>query len=309
MCYSAKLKSDFDKLRKQYHGQLEWDEFVEMVRQRQKGASIGFDLKIPDGLITGLIAEGGRAAKEIELLQRRWKVEENQRLEAALTAASTELLTAQEKYNNRATKTNQAAVETKGRKVERARKALETARGPVEKEYRIYPYYFAPILIEESGQRLIVPARYRILPGTGVEVPNQYNLFNARRDSLQSARNWKALFGKKHALFPFLNFYEWVEREGKSVEIMFNPEGHSGMHAAALYEVYQHPELGTIRSFCMVTDEPPPEVRAAGHDRCPVFLKEDIIDAWLNPQGRSMQELDALLDRKETAFYAHALAA
>ena len=308
MCYSAKLKSDFDKLRKHYHGKLEWDEFVEMVRQRQKGASIGVDLKIPDELIAGLIAEGGSGAKEIELMQRRWKVDERKRLEDALTVASAELAQAQEKYQSRATKTNLAAVETKGRKVERARQALETAKGPVG-QYRIYPYYFAPILVAESGQRRIVPARYRILPRTGVEVPNKYNVFNARRDSLQSARNWKALFGHKHALFSFINFFEWVERDGKSVEIMFNPDGYGGMHAAALYEVYQHPELGAIRSFCMVTDEPPPEVRAAGHDRCPVFLQERIIDDWLNPKGHSLQELDALLDNKETAFYSHALAA
>lgn len=309
MCYSAKLKADFNQLRKRYRGVLEWDEFVELVRQRQKGVRFGFDLKIPDALIAGLIAEGGRPAKEIDMLQRHWKVEEGRRLEAVLAEALTELLKAEEAFKSRATKTNLAAVEVKGRKVQRARTAIETAKGAVGTEYRVYPYYFAPVLIAEDEQRQIVPARYRIMPRTGVEVPNKYNVFNARRDSLKSARTWKTLFGKQHALFPFLNFYEWVERDGNSVEVMFNPDGHSGMHAAALYEIYQHPELGTIRTFCMVTDEPPPEVRAAGHDRCPIFLVENKIEDWLKPLGRPLQELDALLDHKEKTFYVHQLAA
>lgn len=124
-----------------------------------------------------------------------------------------------------------------------------------------------------------------------------------------SARNWKPLFGIQHAIFPFDNFFEWVEREGKSTEIKFNPDGHDGMHAASLYEIYQHPTLGEIRSFSMVTDNPPPEVAAAGHDRCPVFLAYDRVGQWLNPTGQKLAQLDELLDHKERTYYSHALAA
>jgi putative SOS response-associated peptidase YedK len=150
--------------------------------------------------------------------------------------------------------------------------------------------------------------RYRILPRTGVEVPVQYNVFNARRDSLQSARTWKPLFGSKHAIFPFTRFYEWVSRDGKPVEISFSPDGYSGMWAASLYEEYQSEE-GLIRSFAMVTDKPPVEVAAAGHDRCPVFLESRLLDHWLLPTGSSLEVLDRLLDHKERPFYSHALAA
>lgn len=309
MCYSAKLKQEFRSLQRRYRGRLEWDDFLELVRQRERGYEFDFDLKIPEELIAGLIDLGGTAAKEIELLQRRHKVTEGRRLEEALTDAQMELRLAQDKLAAKATKTAQSAVDTKGRKVLRAQKAVEMALAPPGSDYRIYPFYFAPILLEHGGQRLIVPARYRILPRTGVEVPGQYNVFNARRDSLQSARNWKPLFSKKHALFPFQRFFEWVARDGGKVEISFNPDGHDGMHAAALYEEYNHPELGIIRSFAMVTDQPPPEVAAAGHDRCPVFLQESLIGEWLSPAGKPLDQLDALLDHKEPTYYSHARAA
>lgn len=299
-------------MKKRYGGDLSWQEFLHMARMREQEFDDLFrsSIKIPDELIASLIAEGGSAAKELALIQKRWKVKEQRQLEQAVKDAGAEFLVADEKLKAKATKTNQKAFETKQRKLEKARAALDNASKPPADTYRIYPYYFAPIIIDDSGKRLIVPARFRILPRTGIEVPNNYNVFNSRRDSLQSARTWKPLFGKQHALFPFLNFYEWVERDGRSVEIKFYPDGHAdGMHAASLYEIYQHPELGQIRSFAMVTDEPPPEVAAAGHDRCPVFLAHNKIDQWLNPGEQTFQQLDELLDHIERTYYSHVLAA
>lgn len=312
MCYSAKLWAEYQSLTKGYGGDISWAEFRHLVNMRESGLDpdINFSIRIPDEMITGLIAAGGTAAKEIALAQRRWKVAEQRMLKQAIQDAGAEFLDAEEKLNAKATKTNQKAVDTKRRKLDKAKVALENASRPSGDSYRIYPYYFAPVIVEDAGKRLIVPARFRILPRTGVEVPNNYNVFNSRRDSLQSARNWKPLFGKQHALFPFANFFEWVERDGRSVEIKFNPDGHdTGMHAASLYEIYTHPELGEIRSFSMVTDTPPPEVAAAGHDRCPIFLAYDKIDQWLQPQGQTLQQLDELLDHKERAYYSHAIAA
>jgi putative SOS response-associated peptidase YedK len=78
------------------------------------------------------------------------------------------------------------------------------------------------------------------------------------------------------------------------------------MWAASLYSV---PRAGGYASFAMVTDDPPPEVAAAGHDRCPVFLEENRLDAWLNPAGMSTEFLLELLDYKEKTFYLHDLVA
>jgi len=163
--------------------------------------------------------------------------------------------------------------------------------------------------------RELLPMRYRLLPpascllpSTDVEVPPQYNVFNARRDSLRSARSWKPIFGSKHAIFPFEKFYEWVEREGRKVELIFAPDGYPEMWAASLFEETKTRD-GVIRSFAMVTDDPPPEVATAGHDRCPVFLREDLIDEWLQPEETGLDRLDSLLDYKQPAYFSNAMAA
>lgn len=62
-------------------------------------------------------------------------------------------------------------------------------------------------------------------------------------------------------------------------------------------------------SFAAVTDEPLPEVAAAGHDRTIVALQEQNVEAWLTPEGRSLDALDALLEEKERPYYEHRQAA
>ena len=58
-----------------------------------------------------------------------------------------------------------------------------------------------------------------------------------------------------------------------------------------------------------VTDEPPPEVAAAGHDRCIVPIKRENIDAWLNPDASRLAAMHAILDDRDRPFYEHQLAA
>jgi hypothetical protein len=62
-------------------------------------------------------------------------------------------------------------------------------------------------------------------------------------------------------------------------------------------------------SFAAITDEPPPEVIAAGHDRCIVPIKPENVDAWLNPETRNLAKLYAILDDRDRPYYEHCLAA
>lgn len=64
-----------------------------------------------------------------------------------------------------------------------------------------------------------------------------------------------------------------------------------------------------LDSFARVTDEPPPEVAAAGHDRCIIPIKPEHLDLWLNPDPSKLDELQAVLDDRERPFYGHRLAA
>ena len=50
--------------------------------------------------------------------------------------------------------------------------------------------------------------------------------------------------------------------------------------------LWSHRQEGeeSLLSFAAITDEPPAEVAAAGHDRCIIPIKPENPDAWLDPQ-------------------------
>lgn len=177
---------------------LSWDAFVDLYRMRDHDHT----LKIPDGMAAQLFELGGAGASEVKRLNNKFRVEQRTRQDLELQAVQADLADLESQQAAKATKTRQKSIDAKRRKVEKLQAAMTTPSVAAAGGYRIYPYQFAPIILQDGPQRLIVPARYRILPRTGVEVPHQYNVFNARRDSLQSARTWKPLFGHKHALSP-----------------------------------------------------------------------------------------------------------
>jgi hypothetical protein len=58
-----------------------------------------------------------------------------------------------------------------------------------------------------------------------------------------------------------------------------------------------------------VTDDPPPEISLAGHDRCIIPIKPDNIDAWPNPEHTNLAAQYAILGDKAQPFYTYRLAA
>lgn len=172
---------------------------------------------------------------------------------------------------------------------------------------RIYPNYWAPVMVARQNQRVMTPMRYRVFPSwSAQEIPSKYNVFNARLDALETRRTWKSLFGLRHGILVYERFYEWVTIEGKKQVISFSPQGRDLMWSPILWDEWGAERL---RSFAIITMDPPPEVAAAGHDRCPIFLREDQIDAWLHPEGRSKKELYDILAKLEPTRFVWKAAA
>lgn len=179
-------------------------------------------------------------------------------------------------------------------------------KGP-DQDSRIFPGYFAPVIVHENAERTILPMRYRVRPaGSKEEIPTKFNVFNARLDSLENRQTWQPLFMRKHGLFPFVRFFEWVEDEGKKRLIAFSPGEEKIMWAPCLWDYWESKDGSlSFHSFALITDGPPPEIEARGHDRCPIFLSEDLIDEWLAPEGRTKSEMYRILKTQKKVTYGH----
>jgi putative SOS response-associated peptidase YedK len=166
--------------------------------------------------------------------------------------------------------------------------------------------HYAPLVMQAGERRLVRLARYHCRKAGEHESVDRKlpGLYNARRDSL--GRYWKELFGATHAVMLVESFFENVERDGKNEVLHFIPRPADTMLVACLVSEWRSRQGGSpLLSFAAITDEPPPEVAAAGHDRMIINLKPQNLDAWLKPEGLSLQQLDALLADREAPYYEH----
>ena len=192
---------------------------------------------------------------------------------------------------------------------------------PQADDSRIFPDWFAPVMVVEDGQRQVKPMRYHCLPaGSPGSYDEQFpGTFNARRDSL--GKFWRRVFGVTHGVALWSGFFENVPRhraEGRelragerseNVRLEFRPDNGEQMLVACLWSRWTAPGQPDLLSFAAVTDEPPPEVAAAGHDRCIIPIKPQHVEAWLNPDPKNLEAMQAILDDRERPYYEHRLAA
>jgi putative SOS response-associated peptidase YedK len=60
-----------------------------------------------------------------------------------------------------------------------------------------------------------------------------------------------------------------------------------------------------LRGFAAITDDPPQDIAAAGHDRCIINLRPEHVDARLTPQGRSREQPQTILSDRAVPAFAH----
>jgi putative SOS response-associated peptidase YedK len=192
---------------------------------------------------------------------------------------------------------------------------------PKDKDARIFPGWYAPVIVMENGRRVVKPMRYQCrLAGKPLSYDVDYpGTYNARRDNLE--RFWAKQFGYTHGIMVVNAFYENVSRHAMehrelapgekqaNVVLEFRPRPQHDMLVACLWSHWTGASEPDLDSFAAITDEPPEEVAAAGHDRCIVPIKPEHVDAWLNPDPKNLAALYAILDDRDRPYYEHRMAA
>lgn len=191
-----------------------------------------------------------------------------------------------------------------------------------EKDSRIFPGQYAPLIVGLGGERLLRPFRYHLRPqGQSEGFDRKFDgNYNARRDRLKEVFWWKSVFGKNHGVLPIKAFYENVKRhdmenrslrpgeEPENLILRFQPEGLDEMIVPCIWDQNTAGKF-TLDSFALITDEPNPEVAAAGHDRTPIIMRDEHLDQWLMTSGRQLSDFEIVFEDKKSTYFQHVIAA
>ena len=240
-------------------------------------------------------------------------------MEKDLFTQKTRLVSAERSLKEKETKKAREDLRIATTKIETLSTKLSRLRSsePNEEDNRIFPFVYAGVIVKKHGQNLLTPMRYHCRPaGKRSFIDRQFpGLYNARRDNLE--KFWGEQFGSHHAILVVESFYENVKRHTmehreleagereENVVLQFKPEPAQTMYIACLWSHWTDPKEPDVRGFAAITDEPPADVAAEGHDRCIINLKPEHVEAWLTPENRSAAELQAMLSDRAIPAFQH----
>lgn len=320
MCYSAQVVADYRKFVRTLGAVMGIQEFARLFFERAEGVS---KVTIPKAMEDAFAEPHDEAEREIHALVARFASMQATKFEQELFKQRKRLADAERTLQTKVTKAAAESQRIAADKIAKAKSKLEDLQR-IElqpRDSRIFPGNYAPVMVMENGQRVVKPMRYQCRiagkPASyDVKFPGTYN---ARRDSLE--RFWSPCFGRTHAVLLVEVFYENVSRakfentlletheRDENVVLEFRPSNGELMHVACLWSRWSAPGQPDLLSFAAITDEPPPEIAAAGHDRCIIPIKPENVDAWLSPDPTNLDAMYAILDDRDRPYYEHRLAA
>jgi putative SOS response-associated peptidase YedK len=320
MCYSAQIEAEYKAYVRKFGARMSLMDFHDLFWRRAREAYV---LEIPKAVEEAFAHPQTEQEREIKALIDEFKAQQATRFEQLLFEQKTRLVQAQRKLEIKITKAAQESQRIASKKVAWAMDKLADLRRTQleDRDSRVFPDWYAPVMVVESGERLIKPMRYHCLPaGKPAAFDAKFSgTFNARRDSLEGF--WKGVFGVTHGIVLIRSFFEHVNRhqaEGRAlapgeipedVVIEFKPDSGADMLAACIWSRWTSPGQPDLLSFALITDDPPAEVAAVGHDRCVIPIKPEHIDAWLHPDPANLARSYAILDDRQRPYYEHRMAA
>lgn len=308
MCYSAQVYAELKKFTRATGIKMTAKDYIKLYWD-QKKSPYAKRPKVPRAMEIEILTDGPGDLAEII---RGYDAREMAELEQELFKQKKRVADGERALQAKTTKKAKDDVRIGTDKMGKIQARIDTLkrREPKPSDSRMFPGYFVPVLIMEGRQPVVKPMRYQCRPaGKPAFYDTKYpGTYNARRDNLEGF--WKGEFGHHHGLIIADVFYENVEVDGKNQVLAFTPRDGSPMFIACLWSHWTDPagKAPDLLSFAAITDDPEPEVAAAGHDRTIINIKPEHLGAWLTPEGRPLSEMYAIFDDKQHPYYEHQVA-
>ena len=166
---------------------------------------------------------------------------------------------------------------------------VDTVTDEMQPSYNIAPGDEVCAIIRQGNTRL-GKLRWGLVPPWAKDLPRRPTLINARVETLAEKPSFKRAFRERRCLIPADGFYEWKDRQpwycAPAADTLFG--------FAGLWETWKGADQAPYHSCAIITTEAGGSMREI-HDRMPVILTPEAMEAWLDPQTTDPAALRAIL--------------
>jgi len=163
----------------------------------------------------------------------------------------------------------------------------------IQPRYNIAPTQLVPVIVNE-GARALHHYRWGLIPSWSKDPQIGGRMINARAETVAEKPAFRAAFKRRRCIVPSSGFYEWQQRDAGKVPMYIHLRDQPLFGFAGLWEIWNDPSGGEVRSFTIITTEANAMMREI-HDRMPVILKPEDYATWLQAEDVPQSALQELL--------------
>ncbi|MFD5600809.1 SOS response-associated peptidase [Leucobacter sp. NPDC058333] len=138
----------------------------------------------------------------------------------------------------------------------------------------------------KSGDHRFELAYWSLVPIWSKELKTKFPTFNARSETAAEKASFKASVKNRRCIIPVSGFYEWTGPKSKRTpHAIFGPAPIIPM--AGLYSWWHEPDAGDDEGWHLtatILTRASAGVMEPLHDRMPVFMSDELLQDWLDPE-------------------------
>lgn len=162
-------------------------------------------------------------------------------------------------------------------------------------EKSFFPKFDVPVVGNAGhGRRLMIPARWGLIPNWSNDPASGPQPFNARSDEVTKNLLFRESFEQRRCIIPVAGFYEWTAQRPKAseargseapkVRYRLSLADGSLLGIASIYDVWEVEGEPRVVSAAMITHDPNDLIHP-WHHRMPVILRPEHYGFWLDPDA------------------------
>ena len=154
--------------------------------------------------------------------------------------------------------------------------------------YNLAPQQDAPVVRCLEGQRRLDLLRWGLLPAWAKDPALGSRLINARSETVADKPAFRSAFKSRRCIVPADGFYEWQQQPAGKQPFYIHRQNGELLAMAGLWEQWTSPSGEQVPTFSILTMAANAWMQPL-HERMPVILEGDALDAWLDPATQPSQ--------------------
>lgn len=154
--------------------------------------------------------------------------------------------------------------------------------------YNLAPQQDAPVVRCLEGQRRLDLLRWGLLPAWAKDPALGNRLINARSETVADKPAFRSAFKSRRCIVPADGFYEWQQQPAGKQPFYIHRQDGELLAMGGLWEQWTSPSGEQVPTFSILTMAANAWMQPL-HERMPVILEGDALDAWLDPATQPSQ--------------------